>query len=222
MLQQKLDEFTTGLIQSGKIPGPVLATLQQSTEALIESRLAERSLKAGERAPAFKLSDADGTIVDSEALLRRGPLVVSFYRGVWCPYCNIELQALEAARPDIERRGAQLVAVSMQNATNSRKAQRDNQLGFPILVDFCGELAEQFGLRFKLSDAVITLYRNVFGNNLEEINGENSWTLPMPGRYVISQDGIVAYAEVNPDFTRRPDPSELLPVLDSLARTGAA
>lgn len=222
MLQQKLDEFTAGLIQSGKLSTPVLATLQKSTEALIESRLAERSLKAGEPAPAFKLSDADGTIVDSEALLRRGPLVVSFYRGVWCPHCNIELQALEAARPDIERRGAQLVAVSMQNATNSRKAQRDNQLGFPILVDFRGELAEQFGLRFKLSDAVIPVYRDVFGNNLEEINGENSWTLPMPGRYVIGQDGIVAYAEVNPDFTRRPDPSELLPVLDSLARTGAA
>jgi peroxiredoxin len=127
----------------------------------------------------------------------------------------MDLQALEAARPEIESRGASLVALSMQNASNSCKSTRDNHLSFPILVDFKGLVAAQFGLRFKLSDELVEVYKQ-FGNDLPKINGEPSWMLPMPARYVIDQDGVVAYAEVNPDYTKRPDPSELLPVLDSL------
>lgn len=141
--------------------------------------------------------------------------MVTFDRGVWCPYCNLELQALEAARGEIESRGATLVAVAMQNASNSRKSKRENQLGFPILVDFKGAVAVQFGLCFKLSDELVGVYKQ-FGNDLAQINGEPSWTLQMPARYVIDQDGVVAYAEINPDYANRPDPSELLPVLDSL------
>jgi peroxiredoxin len=134
--------------------------------------------------------------------------VVTFYRGVWCPYCNMDLQALEAARPEIESRGASLVALSMQNASNSRKSGRDNHLGFPILVDYKGQVADRFGLRFKLSDELVDVYKQ-FGNDLAQINGEPSWMLPMPARYVIDQGGAVAYAEVNPDYTKRPDPSDL-------------
>ena len=147
--------------------------------------------------------------------------MVTFYRGVWCPYCNMDLQALEAARPEIESRGASLVALSMQNASNSRKSGRDNHLGFPILVDFKGQVADRFGLRFKLSDELVDVYKQ-FGNDLAQINGEPSWMLPMPARYVIDQGGAVAYAEVNPDYTKRPDPSELLPVLGSLKAARAA
>ncbi len=137
------------------------------------------------------------------------------------PYCNLELQALEAARADIEARGASLVAVSMQNAVNSRKSLRENKLGFPILVDTGGAVAAEFGLRYSLKAETIELYK-ALGNDLEVINGEGSWSLPMPGRYVIGQDGIIAYAEVNPDYTHRPDPSDLFPILDQLARATAA
>ena len=154
-------------------------------------------------------------------MLERGPLVVSFYRGVWCPYCNLELQALEEARSDIEARGASVVAISMQNAANSRKSVRENKVGFPILVDAGGAVAAEFGLRYSLKPDLIELYKTL-GNDLALINGETSWSLPMPGRYVIGQDGVVAYAEVNPDYTHRPDPSDLLPVLDQLARAKAA
>ena len=103
----------------------------------------------------------------------------------------------------------------MQNAANSRKSLRDNRLGFPILVDFEGAVADRFGLRIKLPDQLVEVYKQ-FGNDLARINGEPSWTLPMPARYVIDRDGVVAYAEVNPDYTMRPDPSELFPILDSL------
>jgi peroxiredoxin len=220
-LQDKLDAFTADLVSSGKIPGPIVNALKDGIAEQIASNQVDRALKAGDRAPTFTLKDPQGVSVSSATLLKRGPLVVSFYRGVWCPYCNIELQALEAARPDIEGRGGSLIAVSMQNAANSRKSARENELGFPILVDTGGLLADEFGLRYSLKSEMIELYKTL-GNDLEAVNGETSWSLPMPGRYIIGQDGIVAYAEVNPDYTHRPDPADLYPVLDQLARSRAA
>jgi peroxiredoxin len=110
-----------------------------------------------------------------------------------------------------------LVAISPQTAPNSRRSQRENKLSFPILSDPHNDVAAGFGLRFGLPDYVSDLYKNVFQNNLEVINGDDSWTLPMPARFVIGQDGTILYAEVNPDYTRRPDPDELLPVLDRIA-----
>lgn len=220
-LQDKLDAFSADLIASGKIPGPIVTQLMDGIKEQVASGKADLALKAGDTAPTFTLKDPDGASVSSATLLVRGPLVVSFYRGVWCPYCNLELQALEAARSDIEARGASVVAISMQNAVNSRKSVRGNKLGFPILIDAGGAVAAEFGLRYSLKPDLIELYKTL-GNDLAVINGETSWSLPMPGRYVIGQDGVVAYAEVNPDYTHRPDPGDLLPVLDQLARAKAA
>ena len=143
-------------------------------------------------------------------------MVVTFYRGVWCPYCNMDLQALRAALPMIEQYGASLVAVSPQTQANSRRAVRENRLTFPIVSDPHNHVAAAFGLRFKLPDYIIDLYRHVSRNNLAIINGDPSWTLPMPARFVIAQNGAILYAEVSPDYTRRPDPEELLPALREL------
>jgi peroxiredoxin len=220
-LQNKLDAFTAELINSGKIPQSLVAKLIDGIKDQVASGSADRALKAGDVAPAFTLKDAEGVSVSSAALLSHGPLVASFYRGVWCPYCNLELQALEASRAEIEARGASIVALSMQNAANSRKSLRENKLGFPILVDEGGAVAAAFGLRYTLKPEMIDLYQTL-GNDLPAINGEGSWSLPMPGRYVIGQDGVIAYAEVNPDYTHRPDPSDLFPTLDQLARSKAA
>jgi peroxiredoxin len=164
---------------------------------------------------------ATDELIASADLLRHGPLVVSFYRGVWCPYCNMELQALQAALPELEKRGAKLVAISPQAPVNSRRSVRENKLSFPILSDTHNEVAAAFGLRFKLPDYLIDLYRDVFKNDLTLVNGDESWTLPMPARFVIAQDGTIAYAEVNPDYTQRPDPSELLPALDKVTAVAA-
>jgi peroxiredoxin len=219
-LQERLDAFTAELIASEKLPNDIAKGLKEAIAEQVTSGKAGLALKAGKPAPTFTLPDTDGNRVSSIELLGHGPLVISFYRGVWCPYCNLELQALEATREDIEVRGASLVAVSMQTVANSRKSSRENEIHFPILVDAGGLVAEQFGLRYNLSSRTIELYKTL-GNDLQVINGEDSWTLPMPGRYVIGRDGIVAHAEINPDYTQRPEPSDLLPILDHLRRQDA-
>jgi peroxiredoxin len=195
--------------------------MRKATADLIASGQAGRALKVGMRAPEFALPDAHEQVVRSADLLKKGPLVATFYRGVWCPYCNLDLQAIEEAANDIRALGASLVAISPQTAPNRRKSERENALSFPILSDHGNALANEFGLRFHLPDDLIRVYKG-FGNDLAIGNGEDSWTLPMPARYVIRTDGVIAYAEVNADYTRRPDPSELLPVLRRLRVDAAA
>ncbi|MBN8904557.1 MAG: AhpC/TSA family protein [Rhodospirillales bacterium] len=192
----------------------------QFTAELIAAGHALHAKKAGDKAPEFGLKDSDGDVVSSSELLAKGPLVVSFYRGVWCPYCNLELQALQAAVPEVEARGASIVAISPQTAPNRRKSQRDNKLTFPILSDEKSRVAAAFGLRFSLPDYLVELYKG-FKNDLPAFNDDPAWVLPMPARFVIGSGGVIAYAEVNPDYTQRPDPSELLPVLDKLRVTAA-
>ncbi len=218
-LQDKLDAFKADF-EGRKAPANVVAIMHKATADLVASGQADRALKAGGRAPKFTLTDAHGKLVSSADLLTRGPLVLTFYRGVWCPYCNMDLQAIEAAADDIRALGASLVAISPQTAPNRRKSERENELSFPILSDHGNAVANEFGLRYRLPDELIAVYKG-FGNDLTIGNGEDSWTLPMPARYVIGTDSIVAYAEVNPDYTQRPDPSELLPPLQRL-RTNAA
>jgi peroxiredoxin len=214
-LQAKLDAFKADF-EAGNppynVPPSVIETMHRATDELIASGAAARALKAGDKAPAFTLMDPEGRAVSSTDLLKEGVLVVSFYRGVWCPYCNMELQALQAALPEFEAAGARLIAISPQTAPNSRKSLRQNGLSFPILSDPRNEVAAAFGLRFEMPDYLVELYKGL-KNDLPAFNGDPGWTLPMPGRYVIGQDGTILYAEVNPDYTRRPEPEDLLPAI---------
>ena len=218
-LQAKLDAFKADF-EAGKppysVPRSVIETMHRATAELIESGAARRAKKAGDVAPSFSLKDPEGNVISSADLLKRGPLVLSFYRGVWCPYCNMELQALEAAKPEFDRYRASLVAISPQTAPNSHKSVRQNKLSFPILSDVKGKVGAAFGLRFNLPDHLVELYKQL-RNDLPTFNDDPSWTLPMPARYVIGQDGLILYSEVNPDYTRRPEPEDMIPVLQRAA-----
>ena len=222
-LQARLDAFKADF-EAGKppynVPRPVIETMHRATAELIESEIAQRASKAGDVAPSFSLKDPEGNLVNSTDLLKRGPLVLSFYRGVWCPYCNMELQALEAAKLQFDKYGASLVAISPQTAPNSRKSVRQNNLSFPILSDVKGKVGAAFGLRFNLPDYLVELYKQL-KNDLPTFNDDPSWTLPMPARYVIGQDGVILYSEVNPDYTRRPEPEDMIPVLQQAAAVKA-
>ncbi len=218
-LQDQLDGFKAEFKKM--VPAEAFDAFARSTQELVDSGQAERAVKAGDMLPDFTLTDSDRNEISLKDLLAQGPVVLTFYRGVWCPYCNIELKALEEVADKVRERGATLVAISMQGASDSRKSQKDNGLSFPILTDKNGELANKLGIRWSLQDYVIPVHDG-FGVHLPRIHGDGQWNLPMPARYVVDTDGTVAYAEVNPDYTRRPEPADLFPVLDKLTASVAA
>jgi peroxiredoxin len=217
-LQQKLDAFKVEF--EGEVPAHAVEVMHRSTEELIATGQADQAVAAGDTAPLFDLQDQDGSTVSLSELLAKGPVVVTFYRGGWCAYCKMDLGALEEAADGVRAKGASLVAISPQTPANSRKSKNEIGLSFPILSDAKGAVADAFGLRFRMQDELIAVYKG-FGVNLPMINGDDSWTLPMPARFIIGQDGKIAYSEVNPDYTQRPDPSELMPTLDQLQKLAA-
>jgi peroxiredoxin len=222
-LRAKLDAFKAKLEGGGppyNVPHVVVEAMHRSIAELKASGQVERAPKVGDKAPTFALDDSEGNVASSSELLAKGPLIVSFYRGAWCPYCNIELQALQAALPEYEKHGASIVAVSPQTQPNSRRAVRENGLTFPILSDTKGKVSAAFGLKFKMPEYLVEHYKNA-RIDLPRFNDDPEWTLPMPARYLIGQSGIILYAEVNPDYTRRPEPEELLPALKKAANATA-
>jgi peroxiredoxin len=218
-LQAKLDAFKADFV-AGKppynAPAEIHPIMARATAELVASGAPSRALKVGDKAPAFTLNDPDGHPVSSLDLLGKGPLIVTFYRGVWCPYCNMDLQALQETLPAFIEAGANVVAISPQTQVNSRKSVRTNALSFPILSDTHNDVAAAFGLRFELPDYLVDLYK-MLKNDLPSFNGDPSWTLPMPARFVVAQDGTIVYAEVNPDYTHRPEPESLLQALQKLS-----
>jgi len=224
-LRDKLAAFKVNFESGGPpyhAPAWIHQQMHRATDELIASGAAERATKVGDTAPAFVLDDAEGQPVSSTRLLAEGPLIVTFYRGIWCPYCNLDLQALQEALPIFRRLGASLVAISPQTAPNSRRSMRENKVEYPILSDLGNEVAASFGLRFTMPGYLQELYRDRFKTDLSNVNGDPSWTLPMPARFLIDQDGVIAYAEVNPDYTNRPDPEELLPAIERITGKAAA
>jgi peroxiredoxin len=223
-LQTKLDALKASF-EGGEapwfMPKMVGERLARSNRDLVASGAGLHALAVGDTAPDFRLEDTRGLMMTSQMLRETAPLVVIFYRGVWCPYCSVELQALQDMLPQVQRRGGQLVAISPQLGDSSRRAQSENGLTFPVLIDPGNATAEAFGIRWKQQDYLIDLHKTVFGADLSEINGDDSWTLPMPSRFVVGIDGKVFHADVSVDHTRRPDPEELLAPLEAAGQAAA-
>ncbi len=210
-LQDKLDALKAKF-ETEMAPPEMVAVMHRVTDELLASGQVKRALKAGDRAPTFTLPDAEGRPVSSQDLLTKGPLVVTFYRARGVPTAISTFRRSRRPRPEIETHGASLDAISPQTAANSRKSQRSNKLAFPILSDKGGDLAARFGIRWRLPEDLQAIHKQL-GADLAAFNGDDSWTLPMPARYVIGQDGLIAYGEINPAYTRRPEPNDLLPIL---------
>jgi peroxiredoxin len=217
-LQQELDarraDFTAKALPER------VAAYQRGVDELAADGIAERAVKAGETAPDFTLPDVRGDSVTLSALLRDGPVVLTFYRGGWCPYCNLQLRAYQSALPEIEALGARLVAVSPEAPDNTLTTAQKNELAFPVLSDVDGAVGRAWRLTFELSDELRGLYA-ANGMDLARINAAGRWELPLPATYVIARTGVIALAFVDVEYRRRLEPEDVLEALRTLRGTAA-
>ncbi|MDQ8727629.1 peroxiredoxin-like family protein [Bradyrhizobium sp. LHD-71] len=195
--------------------------IRSATEYLIATRQAERTLMAGNHAPSFRLRDQNCVEVVSDTLLRRGALLVTFYTGMWCQACSRDLQAFESHRDKVEALGASLVSISQQTVEENAKAHTQLKLGFPILCDRGGRIAQQYGVRWSIPELLREIHRKS-GINLPALNGDESWTLPIPSRFIVDKAGLIAYSEINPGQSGSSPPRDVLPVLEHLRQLRAA
>jgi len=176
---------------------------------LQEQGIQERGLPKGARAPNFELPDQDGRSVCSTQLLQTSLLVICFFRGRWCPFCVGQLEAMNVVLPQIQAAGAALVAISPQTVRQSFFMTEQHKLNFPLLSDGRNQVARQFGLVYRVPTYQQSVYQRAFVN-LPIANGDDSWELPIPATYIIGRDQSVGYASLNPDYSERPEPAELL------------
>ena len=210
------------LTACGDAPEPATDDLEAATEdaAPVLERTAEMAEKGalgvGDRAPDFTLPDATGGEIRLSELLVDGPVVLTFYRGAWCPYCNTQLRDYQLALPDLEDAGASLVAVSPQTPDSSLTTAEKNDLAFPVLSDAGLEVSRDYGLVFRVDESTRDRYR-LGGVDLERYNGTGDWELPVPATYVIDQSGTVRAAFVEADYTQRASPRDVLEAVRDLA-----
>lgn len=201
--------------QEESLSEEVRKVLQRSVQRLVESELAESATGVGGVFPSFSLPNPGGHAVSSEELLQQGHLVVCFYRGGWCPYCNLELRAYQAVIEEIREEDANLVAISPQLPDESLTTAAKANLKYEVLSDLGNSLASHLGLVFELPTAVADIYLSA-GYDLERINGNKSWALPIPATYVVRKDGVIVDAYVQPDHSIRKEPSEVIEILKQL------
>lgn len=187
----------------------------RAAEELIAAEERRRILKVGDHAPMFSLPHSDLGPVSSAELLRQGPLIISFYRGLWCPYCQRDLVELEEAMPGFKSTNAMAVAISHHVSSGSSGQFRDaHKFSYPVLDDITGSVAEQFGIRWSVDD--LNLIQKELGTDLPIFRGTEPWIRPMQARYVIGRDGIIVFAEIAFHYDQRTAPLEILPTLARL------
>jgi peroxiredoxin len=196
------------------VPAEIQAIHARAVAEIKQSGIAERALQPGSKAPSFELTDHNGKLVRSADLLANGPLVICFFRGRWCPFCVGQMEAMNAIYPQIKEAGASLVAISPQTVHQTDLMADQHKLRFPLLSDAESKVAHEFGLAYHVPEYQQEIYRRVFVN-LPFVNGDEGWELPMPATYILDRDGTVLYGSANPDYTDRPEPTEILSFLST-------
>lgn len=218
-LQTRLDEVSAWV--RDQAPAGTADKIDAATARLAGSGIDERALQPGQQAPDFDLPDATGVLVRSAALRATGPLVLVFYRGAWCPYCNLALQAWQPHLAALRDLGATLLAISPQTPDVALSQREKLSLAHPVLSDAGNAVARRFGLVFELDESLRPVYAG-FGIDLAAHNGDRSFELPVPATYVIDRDGRVAGVWFDVDYRRRPEPEDVMACVARIARTGAS
>ena len=212
-LAERIAAFDAGL--ATQAPAPVLESLRAVIGEIVASEAGRGAPRMGDVAPPFKLPDARGGNVSLKEQLERGPVVVTFYRGQWCPYCDLTLRAYQNLLPEIQALGATLVAISPQTPDASLTTAETKALAFAVLSDAGNTVARRYGLVFQVPAALDAIHR-VFGIDLAASNGEASNELPIPGTFIVGRDGRIAFAFVNGDYRVRLEPTRLIRELEAI------
>lgn len=201
---------------STKVTPEIKKEFAKGIEAIKTAKIVEGAKQVGDAAPLFTLKNASGKEVSLAAELKKGPVVLTWYRGGWCPYCNIALAALQEELPAIKKAGATLLALTPELPDKALTTAEKNKLEFQVLTDLNHRAAEQYGLLFKLTPEVEKLYGKFF--DLSEYNGEKAGTdtLPLAATYIIGQDGKIAWAFLHHDYHMRAEPREIVKFLKEM------
>lgn len=209
-LTAQLAEYQEGF--KNRVTPDVVTMMEKATADLRASSIEAQALKVGATLPDLQLPDAKGQSVSLKTLNANGPLVIVFYRGGWCPYCNFELREWQRLLPELQKKGAQLVAISPQTPDHSLSTAEKNELAFTVLSDSELAATKAFGLGFELPPELVVLYTK-FGSDLPTINGNGEWALPLPATYLIDRNGLVQFAFVDADYRKRAEPSDILAMI---------
>jgi peroxiredoxin len=205
-LKEQLAEYRAGWFK--RVP-PERQAIMERHIAELRDGLARTALKAGDAAPPIVLRNAKGETVDVGDMLRRGPVIVTFYRGGWCPYCNLELRAFEKALPEIKAAGAALVAISPEKRDDTVTTAEKNALSFEVLSDVGQKVGRAFGLVYVFTEELKRAYGG-FGLDIPAKNAASEWALPIAATYLIGQNGKILYAYTDADYRDRVDPQDVL------------
>lgn len=209
-LAKQIEQFNNEL--ATQVPQQVLEAFRKSIEDLQKKKIEEKSIKLGEIMPEFLLPNVKNEIINSNEILKNGKMIIAFYRGSWCPYCNLELKILQDHLPKIKDKKATLVAISPQSPDNSLTVVEKHNLTFEVLTDTDNFFAKQFGISFELQDFVLPYYQ-ALGIDLMHFNKNNDNSLPVPAVFVIDQNGKIIYKFVDANYMNRIDIDELLQTL---------
>jgi peroxiredoxin len=212
-VKEQLEQAKAGFI--AKVPAEAQVEIFRHIKEQQQSGIVF-GLNEGDKAPNFTLTNPIGEQITLYDELAKGPVVLTFYRGSWCPYCNIQLRAYQHVLSEIQKHGGQLIAVSPQSPDNSLSQMEKEELTFQVLSDPNGRVAESYNLMFELPDYLQNTFKNTLKRDLAEFNKIDRWVLPVPATYIIDKEGIVRRAHVNPDFMKRMEPQEIIDQLKKL------
>ena len=210
-LQATLDNARN--VWEAKAPDEIKKIYADGINDVTRQNIVVKAKKNDDIAPNFSLTNAIGKKVQLSDYLKKGPVVLTWYRGGWCPYCNMTLQYLQQQLPDIQLRGASLLALTPELPDKSISTIEKHQLQFEVLSDVGNEVAHQYGIVFKLTDAVASSYQKGF--DLHGFNGDESNELPLAATYVINQDGVIVYTFLDAEYRNRAEIADILRALET-------
>ncbi|WP_202945884.1 peroxiredoxin-like family protein [Aquimarina agarivorans] len=182
-------------------------------QAVKDSKITSSAKQVGDKAPNFTLKNASGKPITLYDYLKKGKVVLTWYRGGWCPYCNMTLRQLQQELPNFKANGANLIALTPEIPDNSMSTLEKNNLKFEVLSDIGNKIADDYGVTFQLTDEVAEIYNESF--DLNSYNGDTSNELPLAATYVINENGEIIYAFLDADYRNRAEPSEITEFLKS-------